>query len=277
MAEEHNKTSAGHDTIKQCCASLYESDSARFLLGDSFHPGGLRLTERLGELLRLTPDDRVLDVASGKGTTAIFLAERFGCEVIGIDYSERNVREATEQAEARKLSSRVRFQQGDAEVLAIEDGSVDAVICECSFCTFPNKTVAATEFARALRLGGRVGIADLTREQTLPEELGGLLAWVACIADAQPVENYLAYLAASGLVVDGIERHNDVLVEMVDQIRMKLLGAELLAGLNKLSLAGVDLAAAKKMANSALAAVKAEQLGYVVIGATKARAWSGAT
>src|SRR5712691_3346673 len=99
MAEEHNTTLAGHENIKQCCASLYESDSARLLLGDSFHPGGLRLTERLGELLRLTPDDRVLDVASGKGTTAIFLAERFGCGVIGIDYSERNAREATEQAE----------------------------------------------------------------------------------------------------------------------------------------------------------------------------------
>ena len=98
------------------------------------------------------------------------------------------------------------------------------------------------------------------------------MAWVACIADAQPVEDYVAYLAAAGLAVDSIEHHNDVLVEMVDQIRMRLLGAELLVGLNKLSLAGIDLAAAKKMANSALAAVKEGQLGYVLIGATKARA-----
>ena len=30
--------------IKQCCAGLYESDAARLLLGDSFHPGGAKLT-----------------------------------------------------------------------------------------------------------------------------------------------------------------------------------------------------------------------------------------
>jgi arsenite methyltransferase len=33
--------------VKQCCAALYESDAARLLLGDSFHPGGVELTERL--------------------------------------------------------------------------------------------------------------------------------------------------------------------------------------------------------------------------------------
>ena len=41
--------------VKSCCATLYESDLARMLLGDSFHPGGMRLTERLGEMLGLAP------------------------------------------------------------------------------------------------------------------------------------------------------------------------------------------------------------------------------
>ncbi len=60
------------DNIKQCCARLYESDFAKILLGDSFHPGGLALTERLGVLLDLGPNSRVLDVASGTGNSAIF-------------------------------------------------------------------------------------------------------------------------------------------------------------------------------------------------------------
>src|SRR5260370_14679163 len=78
--------SPGTETLKQCCAKLYESDPARVLLGDTFHPGGLKLTERVGSLLSLTPESRALDVASGKGTTALFLAERFGCQLVGIDY-----------------------------------------------------------------------------------------------------------------------------------------------------------------------------------------------
>jgi arsenite methyltransferase len=59
------------DEVKACCAALYESDWARLLLGDSLHPGGLALTERLGSLLGLGPGDRVLDVACGPGTSAL--------------------------------------------------------------------------------------------------------------------------------------------------------------------------------------------------------------
>src|SRR6516162_11424559 len=77
--------------VKQCCARLYESDLARFLLGDSFHPGGLQLTGQMGRMIGLTPTSRVLDVACGKGTTAVFLAKEFECDVVGIDYGEQNV------------------------------------------------------------------------------------------------------------------------------------------------------------------------------------------
>ena len=99
-------SSTPQETIKQCCARLYESDFAKFLLGDSFHPGGLRLTERLGTLLELTPRSRVLDIASGKGASALFIAERFGCEVLGIDYSSRNVAAANAAAVNGRLLMR---------------------------------------------------------------------------------------------------------------------------------------------------------------------------
>ena len=80
--------------LKSCCAALYQSDFARMLLGDSFHPGGLRLTARLGEHLGFGPGLRVLDVASGKGESAIFLARQFGCQVVGVDFGPENVKEA---------------------------------------------------------------------------------------------------------------------------------------------------------------------------------------
>jgi arsenite methyltransferase len=177
-------------TIKQCCARLYESDFAKFLLGDSFHPGGLALTERLGNLLGLTTNSRVLDVASGTGTSALFLAERFGCPAIGVDYSRESTERARELAREKGLWSRVRFETGDAEVMPFPDETFDAIVCECAFCTFPNKSAAVAEFMRVLRPGGRVGISDLTRAATLPKELDSLLARVACIADAQTIESY---------------------------------------------------------------------------------------
>jgi cyclopropane fatty-acyl-phospholipid synthase-like methyltransferase len=75
-------------TVKQCCAAIYESDAARLLFGDSFHPGGAKLTERLGRILNLTSRTRVLDVAAGNGTSAIIIADVFGCQVVGVDYGQ---------------------------------------------------------------------------------------------------------------------------------------------------------------------------------------------
>ncbi len=261
--------SPGTETLKQCCAKLYESDLARVLLGDTFHPGGLKLTERVGSLLSLTPESRALDVASGKGTTALFLAERFGCQVVGIEYGGQNVADASELASAKGLSSLARFERGDAESLPFPDKSFDAIICECAFCTFPNKTGAAREFARVLRPCGRVGLSDLTRGPTLPEELHGLLAWIACIADAQPVDAYAGYLSSAAFELEKIEVHDEALTEMVQQIRMKLLSAEVLVALRKLSLPGADFTSAKQMAQSALAAIQKGQLGYSVLIAVK--------
>jgi arsenite methyltransferase len=258
-----------HEQVKQCCARLYESDLARFLVGDWFHPGGLQLTGGLGRMLDLSSGSRVLDVACGKGTAAVFLAKEFGCEVFGVDYGNQNVEAARSLAQTEHVESRVQFERGDAETLPFAGESFDAVICECAFCTFPDKVAAAREFFRVLRRGGRAGISDLTRSEVLPKDLDGLLAWVACIGDAQTVDGYVAYLRDAGFSVDIIEQRNDALKEMVDRVRMKLLGAEVMAGLNKLQLPGIDLGAAKRMASSAMTAVKQGQLGYVLICATK--------
>jgi ubiquinone/menaquinone biosynthesis C-methylase UbiE len=255
--------------VKQCCATLYQSDLARYLLGDSFHPGGLQTTRRLGNLLGLSSASHVLDAACGNGTTAVFLAKEFGCEVVGVDYGDQNIATARVLAEAENVGGRVRFERSDAEMLAFGNGSFDAIICECAFCTFPQKNMAASEFFRVLRSGGRLGMSDVTREEILPESLSGLLAWIACIGDAQTGEGYIACFHNSGFSVDHIELSNEALLEMVDEIRMKLLGAEVLRGLGKLQLPGVDLAAAKGLANSVMTAIRQGQLGYVLICATK--------
>jgi arsenite methyltransferase len=260
---------ASTEILKQCCAKLYESDLAKILLGDSFHPGGLRLTERLGSLLRLTAESRVLDVASGKGASAFLLAEQFGCHVVGVDYGGQNVANANDLADVKGLASRVRFERGDAERLPFLDASFDAVLCECAFCTFPDKSTAVREFARVLRLNGLVGLSDLTRAPVLPKELDGLLAWIVCIADAQTVESYSDYLRSADFELTTIGLHDQALTEMVEQIRMKLLSAEVLVGLKKLSLPSVDFTSAKQLANSALTAIQKGLLGYAVLIAAK--------
>jgi ubiquinone/menaquinone biosynthesis C-methylase UbiE len=259
--------------VKACCSTMYQSDIARFLLGDSFHPGGLQLTEHLGTVLHLAQGQRVLDIASGRGKSAIALAQHFGCQIQGIEYSTQSVQEATEAAAEAGVAHLVTFLQGDAECLPVANETFDTVICECAFCTFPNKSTAASEMWRVLKPGGRVGLSDLTRLGDVPEELQGLLLWIACIADAQPVDDYARYLTQAGFVVDLIEAHDEALYEMAQQIRGKLLGAELLVRLKKLDLpASLDFTQAKSLAKAAIAAIQMNQFGYVVMRAHKAPA-----
>lgn len=259
----------GSDAIKSCCAALYDNDWVSLLLGDSFHPGGLALTERLGARLNLGPESRLLDVASGRGASAIFLAQRFGCEVVGVDFGDKSVAQAILAAEEAGLSGQVQFKQADAEALPFQDGEFDGVICECSFCTFPDKTQAAAEFARVLRPGGRLGLNDITRSGPLPDELESLLAWIACLADAQSIQRYAAFLENAGVQIDLIEPHPEAISQMVQEIRAKLLGVELLVKLNKLNLPEVDFESAKKLARSANACIDQGTVGYVLLIGTK--------
>jgi len=253
------------EDLKSCCATLYESDFTRLLLGDSFHPGGLRLTQQLGELLDLGPGLRVLDVASGKGESAIFLARHFGCEVVGIDFGSENLKESAARASDVGVGQLVHFRQGDAETIDFPNAEFDAVICECAFCTFPDKPAAASEIARVLKPGGRVGLSDLTRSTALAPELEGLLAWIACIADARPAAEYVAYLDAAGFTGLNVEPHDEALAEMVRAIQGKLLGAELMSKLKKLDIGGVDFTQAKALARAAADAVRVRTLGYAIV------------
>ena len=256
--------------VKSCCANVYQSDWARLLLGESFHPGGLALTEHLGTLLDLGPGRSVLDVASGQGASAIRLAQRFGCTVLGIEYGSKAVGQATERAVAEGVAHLVSFRQGDAEHLPVSNESFDTVICECAFCTFPNKACAASECWRALKPGGQMGLSDVTRTGEVPEDLRGLLAWIACIADAQPVEDYMRYLTTAGLVVKLVERCDDTLAELVHEIQGKLLVVEMLDRLKKIELPGtINFEQARALAKSATTAIRAGKFGYIVIVATR--------
>ncbi len=153
--------------------------------------------------------------------------------------------------------------------LTFADGQFDAVICECAFCTFPNKMAAAAEFARVLRPGGSMGLADLTRSGEVPPELQGLLAWIACIADALRIDEYAHYLRDAGLTVDRIKLHDDALTSLVRDIRTKLFAAELRVKLKHMNLPSLDFEQAKSLARAAAGAVKDGRFGHALITATK--------
>ncbi|MGH3645833.1 MAG: class I SAM-dependent methyltransferase [Micromonosporaceae bacterium] len=270
MTTPHNAAPTTAEQLKSCCASTYSQDAVALLLGDSYHPGGLALTRRLAARLALRPGTRVLDVASGRGGTALLLAEEFGVQANGVDLSPANVALARGAAAARGLADRVGFVAGDAERLPYPDGSFDAVISECAFCTFPDKPTAAAELARVLRAGGRLGLTDVTADPArLPEELTGLAAWIACVADARPLPEYTELLAAAGIRVRETERHDAAMTRMIDQIEARLTVVQLTAR-DRAQALGLDFDRAAPVLAAARAAVADGALGYALLVAEKA-------
>ena len=254
--------------VKACCSAAYSRDAVALLLGESYHPGGFALTRRLASALGLRPGWRVVDVASGPGTTARLLAAEYAVTVDGVELGESAVERARSVADEAGLSSRARFHRGDAERLPLPDAIADAVVCECAFCTFPDKAAAAAEFARVLRPGGLVGITDVTIEDGLPHELRTLAAWVACIADARPVAQYVDILTNAGLATVSIEEHDGAIAQMVEQIEARLTVLRMSAA-DRLAAAGVDVDAVLRYTALARQAVAEGLIGYCMLVAKK--------
>jgi arsenite methyltransferase len=247
--------------LKSCCAAAYSTAAARFLLGDSFHPGGSELTSRLIRQLDVGTGSTVADVASGLGASAFQLARELGCDVVGVELSPSNVAAATDAAVQAGLSGQVQFVVGDAEALPLEAASVDGALCECALCTFPDKQTSAAELARVLRPDARLLLADMVAEpEQLPDELRSLAGWVACVGDARPLPEQSALLAGAGFVIERVQRHDAALAALLDRVEARLRAATLLGdGLR----AGIE--EGRVLIRAARAALGHGSLGYASI------------
>ena len=76
---------------------------------DQFHTRGLAATVDLAKLVGLTADMSVLDVGSGVGGPARFLAATYGCAVTGVDLSEPFVEAARYLTERTGQGGQVSF------------------------------------------------------------------------------------------------------------------------------------------------------------------------
>jgi len=135
---------------------------------ESLHPGGMVVTEELAELCCVNENTLLLDVASGTGESACFLAEKYGCTITGIDASEALVQHATEKARARGF--RIDFRVGDAHDLLFDENRFDVVISECTTCVL-DKERAIAEMVRVTKPGGYVGIHDICWQDDTPEKM----------------------------------------------------------------------------------------------------------
>jgi sarcosine/dimethylglycine N-methyltransferase len=119
-----------------------------------------RTVERMAGWIRLRPDTKVLDVGSGYGGAARFLAGTYGCRVTCLNLSEvendRNRRLTREQG----LEHLVEVVDGSFEDLLFEDNSYDVAWSQDAFLHSGDRSRALEEVVRVLRPGGELIFTD---------------------------------------------------------------------------------------------------------------------
>lgn len=163
--------------------------------------------DRLVELLQPQPHEMALDVATAAGHTALRLAPRVRL-VIGLDYTPA-MGGPFRRLAAEKGLANVRFQVGDAERLPFADASFDLVTSRRAPHHFPHVGQAVQEMARVLRIGGRLGIVDMTAVDPAQADL--LNALEAARDDshvrALTPDQWRAEAEEAGLTVTALEVH----------------------------------------------------------------------
>ena len=103
------------------------------------------------EWLDPSEGEKILDVACGDGTLSLKIAEK-GCDVYGIDLSEKGINYAKRLAEREKITA--KFEVGDAQRLPYRDSYFDKLICSSSLEHFPEDIQALKEMNRVLKPNG---------------------------------------------------------------------------------------------------------------------------
>jgi sarcosine/dimethylglycine N-methyltransferase len=136
---------------------------------DQFHTRGLAATAELAKLAGITADMLVLDIGSGVGGPARFLAATYGCRVTGVDLSEPFVEAARYLTERTGQSREVSFQTASALELPFDDGRFNVVLLQHVAMNISDRGRLYGEIRRVLKSGGRFATFDVVLHNKEPQ------------------------------------------------------------------------------------------------------------
>lgn len=130
----------------------------------------IRMNDVLAEKAEISAKDKILDAGCGVGGAAIFLAQKFNCEVEGITLSQKQADFGKQKSIESKVQDKVNFSVADFTDMPFEDESFDVVWAVESVCHAQEKEDFLKEAFRVLKKGGRLITADFYRTMDKPTE-----------------------------------------------------------------------------------------------------------
>jgi SAM-dependent methyltransferase len=135
---------------------------------DHFHTRGFAATAELARLAQITQEMSILDVGSGIGGPARFVAASYGCRVTGVDLSESFVAAARYLTERTGQVGQVSFETASALALPFDEGRFDVVLMQHVAMNIAERARLYSEIRRVLKEGGRFATFDVVLEKSEP-------------------------------------------------------------------------------------------------------------
>lgn len=118
----------------------------------------------------ITAGTSVLDIGSGTGGPACYLARQLGCRILGVDISEVGHTQALARARAAGLNHLVQFQCGDITTLTLPEAAFDMILGLDAWCHIPQRARLLQQWATLLRPHGRLAFYDHVVCRPIPAE-----------------------------------------------------------------------------------------------------------
>ena len=136
------------------------------------HPEAMEHTnEIMADSAKLRPGVRLLDLGCGYGSTARYLAARFGCRVTGVNISEKELELARTRGRLAGLGHLLSFEFSDFHSLEYPDAAYDVVWSQEAFLHAADKGMVLSECRRVLKAEGTLIFTDiLVRSDTSEED-----------------------------------------------------------------------------------------------------------
>lgn len=152
---------------------------------------------------------RVLELACGGGALSAWMADRNAGEVVGVDFSDRQLAHAATRVAGGQRPN-LRFIRHDIMRLAdLDAGHFDAAICLDAACYLPDRRAALAQVATCLRSGARLLLVDWCQSERATLLQRDLLLQPLCrhwaIAELGSVSAYRTAFEAAGFRILDVE------------------------------------------------------------------------
>lgn len=130
---------------------------------DQFHGRGLEATVEAAAMMQAAPGDHLLDVGSGIGGPARWVARRFRCKVTGIDLTPEFCDVARHLTRRLGMDDRVAFEVGDALAMPFPDDTFDGAWSMNVSMNVADKGALYREIRRVLRPGAWLVLSEIAK------------------------------------------------------------------------------------------------------------------